>query len=137
MDSIILLWSFMQVFIGGIERALSLERLMGYQTAYAKSFSSDPVVLYRWNIILSQSLYPLLHVLEVGLRNAIFTATARRYNDPQWLLKGSLLDPKELKKLEKPIHYLRCRGKLDSGHLVAELNFGFWCGLLDRRYEHR
>lgn len=120
----------------GIERALSDARLKGYQTPYAKSVHLNPVALYRWNIILSESFYPLLHIIEVGLRNAIFEGAAERYGET-WLLKGDHLDPKELKELQNPINYLKRRSKLDTGHLIAELSFGFWCGLLDRRYEHR
>ncbi len=109
----------------------------GFQTPYAKSFTPNPLDLYRWDILLSGSLYPLLHVIEVGLRNAIYEAVADRYRDKDWLMDSPFLDPIEQKEIQKQAHALRQIGKLDPGHLIAELSFGFWCSLLDRRYEHQ
>jgi len=39
-------------------------------------------------------------------------------------------------KVSDAIHYLRTRQKHpDVGHVVAELNFGFWVSLLNKEYE--
>ena len=39
--------------------------------------------------------------------------------------------------VQQQIKPLERIGKLDPGHLIGELNFGFSCILLDRRYEHQ
>ena len=120
-----------------LERILSPARLSGYKTNYALQLNKEPIILYRWNIILSELLYPLLNVIEVALRNAIHTAIASHFNNENWLLDNWFLAEEEGREIQKQARYLQYRNQLDVGHLIAELNFGFWTGLLDRRYEHK
>ena len=116
---------------------LSPARLQGYRTPYAQQLHPNFRVLYRWNIQLSQALYPALHIVEVGLRNAIARAIAQHRRNEDWLLTVDFLSPLEQAEVQRQAGYLRRVNKLDTGHLIAELSFGFWCGLLDRRYEHQ
>lgn len=120
-----------------IESVISKPRLSGYTTKYATTFSEDPVSIYKWNMALSESMYPLLHVIEVALRNRLHTVISDHFNDENWLLNGDFLAGDEIDSIQKQIAYLRRRKQLDTGHLIAELSFGFWTSLLDRRYEFK
>lgn len=117
------------------ERVLSSARLEGYQRSYARKLDPDPIRVYQWNITLSELLYPLLHLIEVSFRNALHDAVVDHYRDPNWLVDSKYLDDRERLKLEDVKRDLERKRKLDTGHIIAELKFGFWCALLDRRYE--
>jgi len=63
-------------------------------------------------------------------------------NDQEWLLNRNraLLEKLELHWLQKIDSYilsLRKKQKLDEGHLIAELSFGFWTTLLSGSFEHQ
>ncbi len=97
----------------------------------------ETVTRYVWNITLCESFYPLLQNLEIGFRNGMNRAITNYFSDDLWLVnhltklssfdKASILKAQaELTKQQKP---------LEAGRLIAELHFGFWTGLLTRRYE--
>jgi len=92
---------------------------------------------YTWNIALSESLYPTLQMLEITLRNSIHTAVSQYTDKPDWYNSSDIItfrnDTEALAKAKRTLQ--RQRKPFDSGRIVAELNFGFWTSLLDRRYE--
>jgi hypothetical protein len=98
---------------------------------------------YVWNTQLCEALYPVLHDLEVALRNAVFNAGASLFGAvaacevPCWLdADPPVLLPGERAKVEAARRSLRGKGKPpEPGRLVAELSFGFWTALFDVRYE--
>ena len=116
-----------QNFYLQIERNLSKDRLDNY----GKMDNADKETIfarYLWNIAVSQSLYQLLHFFEILLRNKInnaFIAFAKRvdwYNEISFDKYTEDMLNKAMEKLdERKINY-------DNGHLVAELNLGFWLG---------
>jgi hypothetical protein len=81
----------------------------------------------------------MLHALEVALRNNIHEAASRRYSTPNWLTQQpSVLHPPEQDQVTVALGRLQRSAKPTTiGRIVAELNFGFWTSLLDRRYEQR
>ena len=112
----------------------------------------EALARYYWNIELSEAFYPVIHSLEVALRNSLDSAVVGvvgRTNSrdiASWLDANPtlLLHPNGLADVE------RAKGKIlrtDSatgqlirnpkkGHpdLVAALSFGFWTGLLEDHY---
>lgn len=120
-----------------LEMLISKERLDKYRTAFANKICNKPIKLYKWNIRLSESFYPLLHTLEIGFRNAINNSIIMQYGDKDWLKNGSILEGKEKKTVKNVLHdkFIKKRKEYKAGKLVAELNFGFWTALLDSRYE--
>lgn len=119
-----------------IERVLSSQRLGGYQTRHAQQVASSPLTLYRWNTLLSESLYPGLQTIEVILRNAMCLSISEHFADPAWILHPGILEHKDLVEVKKQEARLRKAQKpITVGSIIAELNFGFWTGLLDARYE--
>lgn len=117
-------------------RLLSEARLAGYTTEYAKTKSNDPLAMYMWNMHLSESLYPLLQTVEVALRNAINESVAERYKDQAWLLGVQVLDTSDVIIVQKRKEKLALHLKNPPvGKIIADLNFGFWTGLLETKYE--
>jgi antibiotic biosynthesis monooxygenase (ABM) superfamily enzyme len=66
-----------------VERIISKERLEPYLN-YHKNDLSKAIAHYKSNILISESFYPLLAVLEIGLRNSIDYQLTKRFNDKEW-----------------------------------------------------
>jgi hypothetical protein len=98
---------------------------------------------YLWNVALSEALYPSLHVVEVALRNSLDRAVGTHLADQEWLVHSEAGSPTSrfleiraqgmvaeaydmLERAKKPV---------EQGRIVAELSFGFWTSLLNRRYD--
>ncbi|MFY1578934.1 hypothetical protein ACN26Z_29010 [Verrucosispora sp. WMMD703] len=90
--------------------------------------------LYAWNVEVSGAFLGILHLLEIRLRNALDEQLCRMYQRQDWW------DAPDLR-----IHHIGRRavvraaqvvsarsGVITHGHMVAELSFGFWVGLLGR-----
>lgn len=121
-----------------MQRLLSADRLSGYITKYATQKCNDPINLYVWNMNLSESLYPLLQTIEIGLRNSINETITDKFGDPFWLIGTDILEPREVRKVHDCRELLLLRsGKATIGKIIAELSFGFWTSLLDVRYEKK
>lgn len=110
---------------------------------------------YWYNVAYAESLYPSLHILEVGLRNAIYNAIAEERTEHTgvdiadcWLdwpdavtvlrvdpAASSRDDFGKVKAAKREI--LKDRRELSAGRLIAELNFGFWTGLFSGYYGGR
>jgi len=94
---------------------------------------------YCWNLTLSEALYTPLQNVEIALRNALYRPIAED-KGKDWLLPARqiILQDKERLEVEKAIEFLSHHKKaIEPSRVVAELNFGFWTGLLNRRYEHK
>lgn len=115
---------------------LSEQRLSPYMRQ-ADGDLADALGHYAWNLQLSESLYPVLQLTEVVFRNALHQALSVEFDTPTWF-HGLWLHPREQKAVDKALVELRKR-KADTtaDRTVAELHFGFWCSLCDKRYEHQ
>lgn len=94
------------------------------------------VARYLWNAALCESLYPVLHGVEVALRNCLDTAFTGHFG-PGWIASGELLGPKEMDRVQVAARKLRDRGKVAAtkSDLVAEVSFSFWVALFSTFYE--
>lgn len=92
---------------------------------------------YVWNMRLCEALYPTLQCLEIALRNSIHSAGSVAFGDPFWFERqAAVLAPTEQAIVQQANATLQARGKpYTVGRMVAELNFGFWTSLLNKRYE--
>ena len=66
-----------------IEKIISTERL----TPYLKFHNNDKekaIQHYKSNILISEAFYPLLSILEVGLRNSMDYQLTIWFNDNNW-----------------------------------------------------
>ncbi|MGB9181940.1 MAG: hypothetical protein WCB68_22105 [Pyrinomonadaceae bacterium] len=106
--------------------------------AYRREGDDDLETLtrYVWNICLCEALYPVFQILEVGLRNSIHNAATASFGDPKWYKTPGLLAPSAENMLAEAESELTGQQKpSDPGRVIAELNFGFWTNLLNKRYE--
>lgn len=117
------------------ERALSKPRIGRFLIA-AKQDKNKALILYRQNIELSKTLFGLLSIFEVTIRNYIDKHYREKFADNEWLKNqcgqgGMFSHPSFIKYgFEPRTKILTTIAKLGSkythGRLVAELSFGFW-----------
>jgi hypothetical protein len=101
---------------------------------------------YKWNLALSEALYPSISLLEVGLRNRIDIALTELYGT-QWLSEdwAYWIRTSKMKRMGYPNSeqeailkvkqkLVRNNGEWIRPKLVAELNFGFWTNLFRSHY---
>ena len=145
-----------QKFLYALESGVSAERWTAYRTAPDEDNSSIAGT-YAWNVALCESLYPVLHVIEITLRNRIFGAAAAHFQVTGYFEVNCWLDANPRVLLDDQVEYViaakkslrkRLRKKFSGsrraaalvkahmtpGRLVSELHFGFWTYLFDTGY---
>ena len=97
------------------------------------------IELYKSNILISKSLYPILSIIEIALRNSIHSSLSKYYKTDLWF--NHITKIKEFDKLTFDINrakktIVRRNEVVNAGKIVAELNFGFWSSLFNSEYEN-
>ena len=120
-----------------LHQALSTERLAGYRRRIDHDGDTALFAHYVWNMALSEALYPALQGVEVVLRNAIHEAARRHFGRDDWFDDTAVIHHRnDIVNLKKAKEMLQRQNKpLEPSRIIAELSFGFWTSLLDRRYE--
>lgn len=115
---------------------ISEERLGKYLQA-AGFNQQRALALYGWNILISESFYPVLSAVEVSLRNIIVTRLIDLYGE-KWWENHALLSQigKGRGKITGAVNKLKKEGAVTSGRMTAELTFGFWVNMLLPRHEN-
>jgi hypothetical protein len=123
--------------VADVQRWLSAERFAPYLRS-AGGNDTAAIELYEWNVAASGAFHEVLGQLEVLLRNAMhdeLTRWHRRrgrtgswFDDPSIRLSGTAVA--DVAKARS-----RLRAPITAGRVVAELPFGFWRYLLERRYQ--
>lgn len=125
-------------FAQQLTQVLSSERLAAYRSRLPQPASDLQLFgRYAWNMALSESLYPGLQVLEIALRNTLHHAASQHFNRDDWFDAPSVLQHyHERDAIQKAKTTLTQQSKPhDAARIVAEVSFGFWTSLLDKRYE--
>jgi hypothetical protein len=120
-----------------LEARLSTPRMNRYLRG-CHGNQDQAAAAYLHNMRIAESLVSIFHVLEVGLRNAIQREMVREYRRDDWYeeLMGS--GNRELffsyEKVIAARASLRNRGVTPSADdITAELSFGFWTALFNRK----
>lgn len=116
-----------------LERMLSRDRL----AAYGHDKAGDDVVVarYLWNVAVSESLYAPIHLLEVGLRNAIDCSMTTATGSATWY-DIATLTPWGRGCVTNAKSNIERSGKLvQPGRVIAELPFGFWTSMFESHFE--
>jgi hypothetical protein len=118
----------------------SVNRLNSYK--FSKSDDNNIALeRYLYNIKLSKSLYPLLSILEISLRNRINQAIENTVQQ-EWLInelnQQTILLEGEFNKLHEAKQKLLKKGhkNFTKDDLIAELTLGFWIYLCGRKYKN-
>lgn len=128
------------VFLYSAEKlaALSLSVSPGRLAPYLSASDNDPEAafrLYELNAQFSAALYMPLQVLEVTIRNAMDRALCDRFGG-EWIdLKDIILHRPQQDDVLKATSEVATNEKGEAvdytrDDIIAELNFGFWVGLL-------
>jgi hypothetical protein len=121
-----------------IDRIISRERLEPYLILHQADI--DKAMLhYKSNILISESFYPLLAVLEIGLRNSIDYQLTKRFNDRHWYENMEFIRIATRFQIDRisdaKSNILSEKKEITPGRIISELSFGFWTSLFDVRFE--
>lgn len=119
-------------------RVFSISRMMPYLEK--TEFNEDNAVkLYYNNIMLSESFYPVLSVLEVSLRNAVSKSLEEFFGKEDWY--NSMLEDESFEHIHKDIQSAlkiakeRKPNRYTSSDVVASFTLGFWTTLFNSKYD--
>jgi hypothetical protein len=115
-----------------LEAAFSKERLAPYLRA-AKGDLNVAIEIYRFNLTVSETLWGVLHVHEVALRNRMHDTLASHFGRADWYAKAPL-DQWHWNAVGEALNSLGGR-PVPVGKVVAELSLGFWTGLSAGSYQ--
>jgi len=128
-------YNYTDEILDELDRAFSAERLSNSHSQ-AGGNRAEGWNLYLRNTALSESLYSPLQGLEILLRNALGDKIRGKYGEKWFDNPNFPLDYRQKQILEKSKSELNRRNiELTHGRMLAELNYGFWTGILGRRYE--
>lgn len=98
------------------------------RTAKYFDLAGDSAIdLYSCNLRLSQSFYPLLHILEVVLRNKINIQLQDFYHEENWILSEEKVTNLQYEEIKRVKNFLKNNNtQISSGKVISELNFSFW-----------
>lgn len=120
------------------ERIISIDRLEPYLKRNGQDFDKA-VEHYKANIRLSESFYPLISILEIGLRNSINEQLTRKFKTMDWFENHEFIkiaSSFQITKIsEARSSILRGKKEITSGRIISELSFGFGTSFFDTRYE--
>jgi len=130
-----------------VEEKISPQRLASYLRE-ANGDQDRAVCLYEWNNNLSASLWQLLSILEVGVRNSIDSKMRERqlrlHRKEHWIFDdylelgrqrtGSGNSNQPYRDIESAIARVQKNGKpLTPSQIISETSFGFWNQLVGKR----
>ncbi len=98
----------------------------------------DMVTNYLWDIALAEAMLPVLHGVELALRNSLHTQLTQMFGSNMWFYMPGVLEPGQLSQLSSALRQLSDRKTQPTdGHIVAEMTFGFWVSLISDPYQQR
>ncbi len=127
-----------------LEYYISKPRLDRFLMATGGS-KSKAQKLYRINLRVAQSFYPVLNLFEIFFRNIVNYQVAAHFANANWITaekNGFMNHPSltssrfflknSVNKAEKMVR--RKGGVVTSGKVIAEQSFGFWTSLFDTHH---
>lgn len=121
-----------------IENIISSERLNPYLKKHDSNFD-NAIEHYKANIRISEAFYPLMSIIEIGLRNNVNEQLTRRFKTEKWYENAEFIkvvSSYQIGRIEdarKSI--LISKKEITSGRIISELTFGFWTSLFDSKYD--
>lgn len=127
-----------------LEYFLSQPRLNGFLVASGNS-KAKAQRLYRSNLRVAQSFYPILNLFEIFLRNSLYYQLSSYFTNPNWIIseKNRFMSDNSLRpskfylrnavnRAENKIR--RSRNPITAGKIIAEQSFGFWTSLFETHH---
>lgn len=121
-----------------IDRWITPPRFQAFLEA-ADHDVAQATALYDWNICVSAVFFETISYTEVLLRNAIDAQfTPVQHHQPaseSWLCDPEILTTRSLEKVFSAVSGIeRMKKQPTRARVLANLSFGFWRALLDKRY---
>lgn len=114
-----------------LKTSISEERLAVYRADGVDDTTA--IARYIYNIALCKSLYPLISIFEITLRNSIDRALENYFKLTDWN-NVIQLQQTEIMMINDAMLKIKRQGKKYShGRLIAELTLGFWVALMGRK----
>lgn len=124
------------------KKVFSEERLKRYRININDT-DDDVIARYLWNIALSATVYQLIAIFEITLRNNIYNSISKNLL-PDWLDENNIwlskisrgsqynIEQKQIKKAKKQLTKI---GKPHTqGQIMSQLTLGFWVNMLRNQY---
>lgn len=121
-----------------LELHFAQPRLARYR-ACCRGDEGAAAAMYARNILIAEAMTPLLHILEVSLRNGIARQLTGRYGRADWweAWHGRPLFDSQRAHIDQATSKLRRRREPQTpDKIIAELPFGFWCSLFNASLQH-
>lgn len=93
------------------------------------------VARHARNVTLCEAMYPVLHMLEVVMRNRIHDAFSRHFGAVDWYEQDWLRANHRKMVAEAKAELTNRSRPHEADRVVAQLGFGFWCGMFHFAYE--
>jgi hypothetical protein len=127
------------------EKQFSQARLARYKASF--EVKDDPeaterkaAAAYAHNMLLAGAISFVLGVVEVAFRNSMDRELAAMYpQHANWwdAWQGKAVYASEMEAIKNAIDNLTRRNELcTKDKVVAELHFGFWCGLFNAKFQY-
>ncbi|MDR1361152.1 MAG: hypothetical protein LBJ18_02480 [Rickettsiales bacterium] len=108
----------------------SRQRMRSYETLSECGLNADTMDLYLLNLDLCKELYPLLHCLEIGIRNKINESAKSFFKREDWFNCPAIKwDKIHLEQLQSASFNAK-----SNDEVICNLTFGFWANLFKRQY---
>ena len=121
-----------------VDKIISQERLQPYINHHSGDIEKA-IAHYKANILISESFYPLISILEVGLRNSIDKQFVRRFGNDKWYENIEfirIVSKYQIDRIsEARTNIQSSKKEITTGRIISELTFGFWTSLLDTKFE--
>jgi hypothetical protein len=118
-------------FLTSVPRTITNERLQRYLLATNQNLA-NALILYEFNVLLSENMYGLLHGLEVAVRNSMNDALTKAYVTPEWYDHAPLSTYWKDQVSNAKDKVRTTTGDVAPGKIIAELTFGFWVDLISQ-----
>jgi hypothetical protein len=105
-----------------MENTLSKQRLSSYQKE-GESNLENAINRYKWNIKLSQSLYPSLSLVEIALRNHLDMGLSVKFGN-DWINSSFLSNyhSNQIKEIKESL--FKTKSTINKEDIIAGLTFG-------------
>ncbi|GAO31439.1 hypothetical protein JCM15548_13799 [Geofilum rubicundum JCM 15548] len=121
-----------------VETIISKERLQPYLNLHSDNYKKA-ITHYKANILISESFYPIISMLEVGLRNSIDRQLSRKFNSEKWYEDIEFIkiaSRHQINKIsEARANIQSAKKEVTTGRIISELTFGYWTSLFDTKFE--
>ncbi len=110
-----------------------------YYLKHHKDNQDKAILHYKSNILVSEAFYPLLSILEIGLRNSIDYQLTVRFKDKNWFENHEFIKIVSRFQIDRisdaRSNILSEKKEITYGRQITELSFGFWTSLFDTKFE--